>query len=472
MHAVDDACDEVTFDVRELGATVGERAAQFALLLQLCGLTDDAAPSVLPADTDDASCLFRWETCDTRVECLTNPLALPPPPSPLHDNLFSFEPPIACFNSLTTVLVESRAGSACALAVAAFVADRQRFHACSTPASPPAPLWCAAALAHASIGARAAADLGAVEISSFGQEGAQEGAQHALSWQSCIYGECGMEGLQTLLCLLERHCALQLADADGSVAGAADADADAAEGLASRRRERNNGLTFADLGHGTGALLLSALLLRPWRRVCGVELCTKRFAESQVYLLWLHALWLHSLWLYPLWFYYGDLTLHGSSHYGSTYYGSTYYGQLLLSRWRCAARGGKGCKRRRGSEGDEGGEGSGEGGVGGEGGEGALLGEHPEADGAQGRDSRGSERERDEGRRRLDTEVSVACGDACDLGRLGFMWRRRPARQDTPAEAGGRPALDLTLVGRAGGQLEEALAPVSHIGSTGWGLAV
>ena len=102
-----------------------------------------------------------------------------------------------------------------------------------------------------------------------------------------------MEGLQTLLCLLERHCALQLAvagdsgagaavaaDADGSAADAGDAGgslagAGEAEGLAGRCRERNNGLTFADLGHGTGALLLSALLLRPWRRVCGVELCTK-----------------------------------------------------------------------------------------------------------------------------------------------------------------------------------------------------
>lgn len=88
-----------------------------------------------------------------------------------------------------------------------------------------------------------------------------------------------MQGLQTLLCLLERHCALRLAVADGSGADTADvggslagatADADGsaadagdaggsvagaaeAEGLAGRgRRERNNGLTFADLGHGTG----------------------------------------------------------------------------------------------------------------------------------------------------------------------------------------------------------------------------
>ena len=176
--------DEVTFDVRELGATVGERAAHFALLLELCGLTADAAPSVLPADTDDAPWLFRWEAADARVECLTNPLAPPPPPPPptLREgggDAFAFEPPIACFNSLTTVLVDSRAGSACSLAVAAFVAERQRLHASSTPAPPPAPLWCAAALAHASIGARSAADLGTVEIGGIGssvQRGAQEGA--------------------------------------------------------------------------------------------------------------------------------------------------------------------------------------------------------------------------------------------------------------------------------------------------------
>ena len=174
--------DEVTFDVRELGATVGERAAHFALLLELCGLTAGAAPSVLPADTDDAPWLFRWEASDARVECLTNPLAPPPPPPPLReggDDAFSFEPPIASFNSLTTVLVDSRAGSACSLAVAAFVAERQRFHASSTTASPPAPLWCAAALARASVGARSAADLGAVEIGgirSSAQRGAREGA--------------------------------------------------------------------------------------------------------------------------------------------------------------------------------------------------------------------------------------------------------------------------------------------------------
>ena len=60
MHAVDDACDEVTFDVRELGATVGERAAQFALLLQLCGLTDDAVPSVLPGRLDFVLRLLPW----------------------------------------------------------------------------------------------------------------------------------------------------------------------------------------------------------------------------------------------------------------------------------------------------------------------------------------------------------------------------------------------------------------------------
>ena len=174
--------DEVTFDVRELGATAGERAAHFALLLELCGLAGDEVPSVLPADTDDAPWLFRWEASDARVECLTNPLAPPPPLPPLRegcDDAFSFEPPIACFNSLTTVLVDSRAGSACSQAVAAFVADRQRLHASSTPASPPAPLWCAAALAQASIGARSAADLGAVEICgirSSAQRGAREGA--------------------------------------------------------------------------------------------------------------------------------------------------------------------------------------------------------------------------------------------------------------------------------------------------------
>ena len=109
---------EVSFDLRELGATVGERAEQFALLLELCGLAPHAPPSVLPADTDDATCLFRWETCDTRVECLTNPFA----PQPVGGDTFTFEPPSACFYSLTTVLVDSRTGSVCSLAVAAFVA--------------------------------------------------------------------------------------------------------------------------------------------------------------------------------------------------------------------------------------------------------------------------------------------------------------------------------------------------------------
>jgi hypothetical protein len=97
--------------------------------------------------------------------------------------------------------------------------------------------WCIDALALALVGGRAASDLN-VELTT----AARAGSCH--SWQSFIYGDCGLPELHTLLCVLERHCGLAL-----------------------------EGKAFVDLGHGTGALVLSAALLREWGSVRGVEAC-------------------------------------------------------------------------------------------------------------------------------------------------------------------------------------------------------
>jgi hypothetical protein len=95
----------------------------------------------------------------------------------------------------------------------------------------------------------------------------KEAVAHWDTWQSCIYGECGLLELHSLFCVLEDRLCLSFSQLRSSSSN-----------------KKKAGTTFVDLGHGNGSVVLSAMLLRGWGTVLGVELVPERFKRSELQL--------------------------------------------------------------------------------------------------------------------------------------------------------------------------------------------
>ena len=244
---------ERAFDLSQLGITHTERLACFRELLSICQCAE--TPLLLPSDTPDSKELFRWESETARLDCLTDPFLQV---VALQDDIFV--PPIGAFFSVTTVLIDLKDTTTAArvdtflFSILTSGIDRRGHDVGPTSILAMVPsTWCIDALALAVVGGRTASEFD-VELTD------SACAVSCHSWQSFVYGDCGLPELHTLLCVLERHCGLML-----------------------------EGKAFVDLGHGTGELLLAAALLRDWGSVRGVEACAQRFGESQRLLARWHA---------------------------------------------------------------------------------------------------------------------------------------------------------------------------------------
>jgi hypothetical protein len=211
-------------------------------------------PQVLPSDSADAESLFRWESAAARVDCLTNPCA------EMQESLSEMRPR-HCFFSLSTIIVDTIPGSDTAAAVRAFI-ETIGVGGNSPEAHPALPAWCLGVMARVTSGVQPSVMLPrpkAQAVRSASASASDAGCNSATGVacpptfsQNLIYGECGIEALHTLLCVVERHCSLSL-----------------------------DSRTFVDLGHGNGSVVMSAMLLRQWGAVLGVEFCAQRCAESK-----------------------------------------------------------------------------------------------------------------------------------------------------------------------------------------------
>jgi hypothetical protein len=99
---------ERAFDLGQLGKTHAERIQRFSELLRICRSPE--APRLLPSDTPDSACLFRWESPTARLDCLTDPFARA---AAARDD--EFIKPIGAFFSVTTVLVDLKDAATAAL---------------------------------------------------------------------------------------------------------------------------------------------------------------------------------------------------------------------------------------------------------------------------------------------------------------------------------------------------------------------